>query len=321
MGTALTKAGIESPRLCAEILLSSILGVERLKLYVDPDRPASPDELSRLRGLVARALKHEPVQYLTGTGWFFGLPLMVDPRVLIPRPCTEMIVERVLQIARKRRVQHQERIARATDASDGSAPVDTDESALAPAPALVPSVTPASIQPALRVLDLCTGSGAIAVALAKHGKGEIHLCATDLSPEALEVASINATKAGVSDRVQILQGDGFAPVREAGLRGFDLIVSNPPYIPDHEWDEVPQNVKAFEPEMALRGGTDGLRVVRPLIEEASEFLVPGGELMIEIAASTSDAVLDLARNQPTLSDARVLNDLEGLPRLLVATRR
>jgi release factor glutamine methyltransferase len=303
MGSALEKAGIESPRLCSEILLGHVLGVDRLKLYVDPDRPAGPEELAQLRGLVGRALKHEPVQYLTKTGWFFGLPLFVDQRVLVPRPCTEMIVERVLQQLRKRRVSlTQAALEGESNTDGGSATVSTPK------------------LPPLRVLDVCTGSGAIAVALAKHGKGEIEVTATDISAEAIEVANLNAQRAGVADRIAFLLGDGLEPVRQAGLSGFDVIVSNPPYIPDHEWDAVPANVKQFEPALALRGGVDGLSIVRPLVVEAVELLNPGCEVMIEIASSTKAAVLELASRQSQLRDARVLDDLEGLPRLLVATR-
>lgn len=288
MSRAFAAKEIDSPRLCAELLLAHVLGCDRLRLYMDADRPATPLERDHLRGLVGRALAHEPVQYLVGEAWFFSLPFHVDKRVLIPRPSTETIVEHVLQFVR---------------AEPGFAPGG-----------------------ALTFADLCTGSGCIAVALLKNlpsARG----AATDLSAGALEVARQNAKRHGVIDRLDLLEGDLLTPLSaHPGGHHLHVLISNPPYIPDHEWDStdpahaVGTNVKGFEPEMALRGGPDGLRFVKPLIEQGHERLRPGGMLLIEIAASTAGATLELARANPALTAAQILEDIEGLPRVLLARR-
>ena len=288
MTRAFEGKGLDSPRLCAELLLSHVIGCERLKLYMDADRPASAIERDLLRSLVARALNHEPVQYLVGEAWFFSLAFHVDRRVLIPRPSSETIVEHLLQIVRA-------------------------EPGFAPGGAMV-------------FADVCTGSGCLAIALLKN-LPNARAAATDLSPDALEVARANATRHAVIQRLDLLQGDLLAPLsaHPTGVR-LDALISNPPYIPDHEWESddpekaVGKNVKGFEPEIALRGGTDGLRLVGPLIEHAPRHLREGGILLIEIAASTASSVLGLARGHTMLRDARILSDVEGLPRVLMARR-
>lgn len=282
MAGAFREKAIDSPRLCAELLVAHVIGCERLRLYTEADRPASDLERDHLRSLVARALKHEPVQYLVNEAWFFSLPFRVDRRVLIPRPSSETIVENLLQTIRA-------------------------EPGLAPGGSAV-------------IADLCTGSGCLAVALLKN-LPNARAIATDLSLEALEVARINAERHRVSDRLELLSGDLLAPLDgHPAAHALHAIVSNPPYIPDHEWASVAPNVKDFEPESALRGGEDGMRFVRPLVERAPALLRPGGVLMVEIASCTADAALELARSHPMLRDARIIDDWEGLPRVLVARR-
>lgn len=288
IGTALGERGIESPRLCAELLVSHVLGCERLKLYMDADRPASALERDVLRGLVSRALKHEPVQYLVGEGWFFSLPMRVDRRVLIPRPCTEMIVEHVLQHARTN-----------------------------------PGLAPGG---AWTLADVCTGSGCIAVAILKQ-LGAARAAATDVSADAIEVASANALRHGVKDRMDLLVGNLLEPLSGHPMgSALHYLVSNPPYIPDWQWEStdpehaVGANVKGFEPEIALRGGVDGLAFVRPIVERAPALLREGGVLLVEIASATEEAVLELARAQDGLREVRVEKDFEGLPRMLHAVR-
>ncbi|HYD01649.1 MAG TPA: peptide chain release factor N(5)-glutamine methyltransferase [Phycisphaerales bacterium] len=283
---AFAKRGLDSPKLSAEVLLSHVLKTERLKLYLDPEREASKAELDALRGLVGRALKDEPVQYLTEEAWFFGLPLSVDKRVLVPRPCTEVIVETVLQRARP-----------AMDIG-GAAGRASGEG--------------------LRILDLCTGSGCIAVALAKN-LPVASVVATDVSSEALAVAAANASRHGVT--IDFRQGDLFGPLGPDERGTFDFIVSNPPYIPDDEWPDVPANVKNHEPELALRGGGDGLLLVTPIVRQAPDWLKPEGVLMVETAASTAAAALRLAEEVDRYADGQVVKDLEGLDRFLLATAR
>jgi release factor glutamine methyltransferase len=266
---------VDSPRLASEILLAHTLGIQRIKLYMELDRPASEIERAAFRSLVERAANHEPVQYLTGHAHFYSLTLDVDPRVLIPRPCTEMLVEHVVHHSR---------------------------------------LTPGFAAPL--VADIGTGSGAIAIALAKN-MPDARVLAVDLSSDALELAEHNAQKHDVHERIDFIQGDGLQPV--VGQRPH-YIVSNPPYIPDHEWADVAPNVAEHEPVLALRAGADGLDVLKHLIAQAPEHLPPHGQLVCEIAASQKQAVLDLANDTPHLLNPHVLNDHENLPRMLVAQR-
>ncbi|MBL0922631.1 MAG: peptide chain release factor N(5)-glutamine methyltransferase [Phycisphaerales bacterium] len=284
MTDAFTKAGVDSARLHGEMLLAHVLRCDRLRLYTDADRAATPAERDALRALVQRALRHEPVQYLVGEGWFFSLPFTVDRRVLIPRPATETIVERILQHARS--------------TPDFSGPKGEG----------------------MTIADVCTGSGAVAVATIKNLAGA-RAVATDISPDALQVAALNASRHGVAERVAFAHGDLLEPAaRLKPEGGFHVLAANPPYIPDHEWGEVAPNVKNHEPELALRGGPDGMRLAAPIIRGAAPLLRPGGLLLVEVAASCAGAALELAASQPTLADAQVLRDSEGLDRVVFARR-
>lgn len=271
------RRGIDSPRLSAEMLLAHVLGTTRLKLYMDPDRPATELERAAFRELVERAIAHEPVDYLVGQAPFFSMLLKVNPAVLVPRPSTETLVEHVIQHARR---------------------------------------TPGFAAPL--IADIGTGSGAIAIALAKHIPGA-RVIATDIAEDSLAVAKENAAALGVADRIDFRQGDLLAPLRGLGER-VRYLVSNPPYIPDHEWEAVPPNVKNHEPHRALRGGTDGLDLIRPLIADGPALMDVPGLLLIEIAASQKAAAMDLTRLNPLLRNAQVLPDHEALPRVLVADR-
>lgn len=275
MSSAFREKDLDSPRLLAEMLLSHVIGCDRLRLYMEADRPASEDERTRLRSLVARALRHEPVQYLVGEAWFFSLPFHVDPRVLIPRPSTETIAEAVGQSMR-------------------------------------------GVEGPIRLADLCTGSGCLAVALAKH-VASASIVATDISEDALEVARLNAARHGVSDRIEFRQGNLLEPLEHE--RDLHCLVANPPYIPDHEWESVEPNVRDHEPELALRAGPDGLDLLIPLLRGASRHLRPGGLLLLEIASCNAERMLDLARSQDDLCDEGILDDFEGLARVLRATRK
>lgn len=291
MGDAFTKKGLDSPRLMGEMLMSHVLKCDRLKLYMDADRPASAAERETLRVLVGRALKHEPVQYLVGEAWFFGLPLRVTPDVLIPRPCTEAIVEQVLTHGR------------AEPGFGGK----TGEG--------------------VRFADVCTGSGCIAIALAKNLPLAAGI-ATDISEAALAVARQNAEMHKVSERLEFLAGDLLAPLIDhpsGGGHDLHYLVANPPYIPDAEWNDpngVGQNVRDFEPHSALRGGADGMQFVGRIIEKGPERLRPRGVMLLEIAAATWRIATRLLKEHPLIDPAsvRVVKDMDGLERVVVATR-
>lgn len=283
MGEAFTAKDLDSPRLSAEILLAHVIGCDRLRLYMEADRPASPLERNKLRDLVKRALEHEPVQYLTGEAWFFGLPMHVDRRVLIPRPSTETIVEHVLQHARSQ--------GHAGESGEG-----------------------------YLIADICTGSGCIAIALARQLR-DARLIATDVSADALEIARRNAVRHEVLDRIDLLEGDLLAPLANHPTGGRDrslnYLVANPPYIPDHEWAEVEPNVKDHEPVGALRAGADGLAFVRPIAAEAPRFVRPGGLVLIEVATATIEQARSLLAAHAHIEHVDVLEDHEGLARVVV----
>lgn len=277
---------IDSPRVVAEMLLAHILQCERMRLYMEVDRPASPDELARLRDLVRRAANDEPVQYLVGEAWFFAKPFAVDRSTLIPRPSTETLVECVTRYVRS--------APGYDDASDGPL-----------------------------VLDVGTGTGCIAISLAlqlPHARA----IATDIEPQAIDLARGNAERHRVTDRITFNVGNLFEPVRERPEWGqFNVICANPPYISDAEWVDpsmVGRNVRHQEPERALRGGPDGLAVIRPLIEQATRALAPGGLLAVEIGHAQRQAVIDLVAAQRGLGDPRVVKDQEGYWRVLLAER-
>jgi len=287
MTSAFGQSGLDSPRLIADMLMAHVLGCDRLKLVMDADRPASPLERQTLRDLVGRALNHEPVQYLVGQAWFYGLPMKVDRRVLIPRPATETIVDGVLRHVRAR-----------------------------------PGFGGPKGEGVL-IADVCTGSGCIATAVLKYLTGA-RVVASDVSAEALEVAALNARTHEVSDRLDLLCGNllepilDYPPTRQAG--GLHCLVSNPPYIPDHEWGGVPPNVKNHEPHVALRGGADGMEFVRTVVRDGVPLLRSGGLMMVEVAASCAPAALALAGSTPGLVDAEIVRDFEGHPRVLAARK-
>ncbi|MEM9416654.1 MAG: peptide chain release factor N(5)-glutamine methyltransferase, partial [Planctomycetota bacterium] len=276
---AFEQRGIDSPRVSAEMLLAHVLGVGRLKLYMDPNRPASELERAAYRDLVERALADEPVDYLVGPAPFFSMMFKVSPAVLVPRPSTETVVEHVLQHARR---------------------------------------TPGFESPT--VADVCTGSGAVAVSIARQFRrdktavGPGAVVATDLYEDALAVARENAAAHGVTELIDFRHGDLLEPL---GRETFSYLVSNPPYIPDDEWEAVAPNVKDHEPTHALRGGADGLDLIRPLIAGALLHLRDPGQLVVEIASVQKDAAIALA-NEAGLRNATVLVDHEHLPRVLVA---
>jgi release factor glutamine methyltransferase len=235
-----------------------------------------------LRGLVERAARHEPVQYLVGSAWFFSRQYKVNRSTLIPRPSTETLVEHVLQWLR---------------------------------------LHPGHAAPL--IADIGTGTGCIAISLAAQ-VDDAHVMASDIVPEALELARLNADVHRVSDRIEFLSGGGLEPLVQARPGAvFDVIASNPPYVSDAEWEGeggVARNVKDFEPASALRGGPDGLDVIGPLIADAALRLKPGGLLAIEIGHAQRDAVVARPSATGVLENPSVLKDHEGLWRVLTAQR-
>lgn len=247
------RAGIESARLDAELLLAHALETERLRLYVDFEKPVLPAERDRYRALVRRrAQDRVPVSILLGEREFWSLSFKVTPDVLTPRPDTETLVEAAL--------------------SKCKAPGTADPAA-------------ADSDRKRRILDLGTGSGAIALSLASE-LPEADITATDLSEAALQIAAENADRLPQGERVRFLHGDLFEPVSN---ERFDLVVSNPPYVARKDAKSLPPEL-AHEPEMALFGGEDGLDVIRRLVAEAGRHLSPGGWLLIELSPDQAGTV-------------------------------
>ena len=253
--------GFESARLEAELLLAHLLSTDRVGLYVDPDRPLTPAEVDAYRELLRRRGAGEPVAYLTGRREFFGLEFEVTPAVLVPRPETEMLVDRARELGGE------------------------------------------------TLLDLCTGSGCVAIVCALR-LPVARVVATDVSGAALEVAKRNAETHQVGERVRFLEGDLFEPL-EAEAR-FDLILANPPYVPTGEADEVARH----EPREALFAGPDGMEVIRRLIEGAPARLEAGGSLLVEIGEDQEDGVRGLA--EPLFRAVEIHRDLAGHPRVIEA---
>jgi release factor glutamine methyltransferase len=277
----LRASGSRSPRLDAELLLATALGVDRTELFRTPERVLTGSEERRFDGYVVRRQAREPVAYIRGRRAFRGIELEVTPAVLIPRPETETLVEVALE-------------ALAAVPGGGDA-------ALGPYEPLA--------------LDVGTGSGCIALALAAENPF-VRLMATDVSKAAVEVARRNAARLGLDGRVDVRHGDllDALPPRER----FDLIVSNPPYIPEAEYRTLEANVRDYEPRLALHGGEDGLDVYRRLVPAAAARLLPGGVLALEVGAGQAAAVHALCAAAGAFRPARERADLAGISRVVFA---
>lgn len=256
--------GIDGGRLDAELLLADTLGLDRVGLYLNYDRPLAGAELETYRALVGRRARREPLQYIRGRAEFWSLPFAVSPAVLIPRADTEVLVEEALK----------------------------------------------GVAGPCRILDVGTGSGAIAVALA-HERPDAVVEAVDLSTEALALAQGNAERNGVAERIRFRRED----LRRLGGAGFDLVVSNPPYIPSADLAGLMPEVRQFEPLPALDGGADGLFAYRALAAQARGLLRPGGRLLLEVGIGQAEAVAQLLRDVG-LEEVFTRADYAGVPRVV-----
>ncbi|MFM7051260.1 MAG: peptide chain release factor N(5)-glutamine methyltransferase [Planctomycetota bacterium] len=311
---------VDSPRAIAEILLADTLGVERMRLYMEPDREPSADELARFRALVARAGRHEPVQFLVGRWPFLGRDFEVAPCTLIPRPCTEALVEHALAWCRSLPEERRAGGLRALDLCTGTGCIAVSV-ALGMRAVLRPS--DAGCRPlggaagaaasALPVVQIGEAAGA---ATGEHAAAAPHtMVATDLVPEAVALAQRNAARLGAA--IDFRTGDLWSALR--GDETFDLVLSNPPYVTDDEYAALDRNVRDYEPASALRGGRDGLDFVRRLAAEAERRTRPGGLVLVEIGWKHRDPAMALFAGRAWRS-VEVARDGEGLDRVLVAHR-
>ncbi|HEY1064802.1 MAG TPA: peptide chain release factor N(5)-glutamine methyltransferase [Pirellulales bacterium] len=273
----LRKRGAESPRLDAEVLLAAARGCPRIALYTAFDEEPPEEIKTKFRDWVKRRAAGAPVAYLVGKKEFFSLAFEVTPDVLIPRPDTETLVVSALDAVK--------------ELSAGRETID--------------------------VADLGTGSGAIAVTLAKQNP-KIRVVAVDKSPKALAVAKRNAEAHGVADRIEFVESDWFSAVDKS--RQFDVVASNPPYILTSEMATLARDVKDYEPQSALESGPTGLECIQKIIPQAAERLRPGGRLFIEMSPQIAEGVQKLLAAEKRLTPLPAIKDYGQLARVATAKR-
>jgi release factor glutamine methyltransferase len=288
----LAKKGVDSSRLQAELLLAHVLQLPRMKLYLNFERALTPAETDALRDLVKRRGQREPLQHLIGSTSFCGFEMAVNRFALVPRPETELLAEAGWQF-----------LLAAPQQSEGGSTLNP----------LARRSEAETAQPST-VLDFGTGTGCIAIAIAARCPAA-KIVATDLSPDALALARENAARNHVADRIEFLQGDGLTAL-SAEMR-FDLIISNPPYIPSADIPALQPEVRDFDPRAALDGGADGLDFYRKLAAEAKSFLKPAGKIMLEFGDGQADAVRNIFEAEKWIVEA-VREDYSHRQRILIA---
>jgi release factor glutamine methyltransferase len=271
----LTAERVPSPRMNAELLLRFVLNCDRAYLFAHPEREITDAERSFYHAALAERSRGVPAQYITGHQEFWGMDLIVSPAVLIPRPETEHLIETALEVlGTKFRF---------------------------PASGQVGATRP------LRIADVGTGSGCVALALAKEfPNAEIH--ATDVSAAALEIARANAARHQLAHRIQFIQADLLGNLSPP----FDLVISNPPYVGESEEDQVQLEVRKFEPRTAVFAGHTGTEVIARLIPEARAALRPGGWLIIEVSETIAEPVRQRLDGWVSV---QITADLQSLPRV------
>lgn len=265
--------GADSPRLDAEVLLAHARGCQRIELYTAFEEEPPEAIRTAFRELVGKRAKGTPVAYLVGRREFFSLMFEVTPDVLIPRPETESLVVRAIDLAK-------------------TWPGDK-----------------------VRIADVGTGSGIIAVTMAKRVKNA-QVTAVDISPAAIEVARRNADKHGVAERIEFMESDLFAAVPADAK--FDFVLSNPPYIASADMPTLQPDVRDHEPHLALNGGANGTEVIERLIPQAAERLNPSGWLLMEVGADNALRVEELVKANRKFELAETIKDVAGLPRIVQA---
>ncbi len=285
----------------AESLLLHAIGKNTAWLLAHSDDEFGGCTAISYASLVDRRRRGEPIQYITGETEFYGLPFRVTPDVLIPRPETELLVEKTLLLAQPS--------PSALKGHDFSRAANDPETKGALAPEGKSKTAPSRT----RILDIGTGSGAIAVALA-HNLPDASVTAIDLSASALSIARENAARNGIADRIRFLQGDLLAPV---AAEQFDFIVSNPPYVPGSDRETLAVEVRDHEPALALFAGNDGLDIYRRLIPAAFASLASGGFIALEIGYGQQPAIHDLLTGAG-FQHIEFHSDLQNIPRVAVA---
>lgn len=348
------KRQIPSARLDAELLLAHALKCSRVQLYTRHDQPLGPVELAEFKALVGRRANREPVAYILGRKEFWSLDFVVGAGVLIPRPDTEILVDEGIRLLGKVKARPTERkslpwsaevqaqaeklkqelaqkaaeegrvIRDDAVAEEGAAttPAQTQTTPAAPStPASTPASAPASApeggEPKL-VLDVCTGSGIIPICLARDAG--VRAIGVDISPEALAFAKRNAELYAPTGSVALLPGDLCAPVPRRFVGRFDLVTSNPPYIPEPVLQGLEPEITQFEPSLALSGGRDGLDFYRRLAREIPLMLKSGGWTLLEVGTEEQgQAVVKLLEAQG-MREGTLIKDLAGQVRVVKARK-
>lgn len=278
----LSSSGIEDARRQAQLLMEAVLGWNRTQLLLREEEMFPREKEAELNRMLERRCNGEPLQYIIGEQEFYGLPFHVNRSVLIPRPETELLVEEVIKRGQ------------AWWQDDSDSP---------------------------QVLDVGTGSGAIAVTLAARCP-KWRITASDISEDALATARMNAERNGVAERMQFVQGDLLMPWLEPSSDRFhfDVLVSNPPYIPEKDIAGLQQEVRAYEPHTALSGGVDGLRIYARLCEQLAQLKRKPRMVALEVGKGQHEEVSRMLREVGAWSDISVVPDLAGIMRHVVATR-
>ncbi|MBI5193310.1 MAG: peptide chain release factor N(5)-glutamine methyltransferase [Nitrospirae bacterium] len=285
----------------AEYLLTHALDCSRKEILLDPDKVLSNEEVVRFNDFIYRRGRREPAHYIIGEVEFRGLIFKVNKDVLIPRPETELLVEEAVNIVNK---------------YECDAPSPHLENSL-PFKGRVRVGMGLTLNN-LTILDLCTGSGCIAISIAKEIPVS-RVYAVDISDGAVKIAQENAKRNGVDDKITFLTGDLYKAIEPLGLEGkVDLLVSNPPYVSKLEMAELQPEIKNYEPLLALYGGEDGLDFYRRIIREAPRYLSSGGFLIMELGYGEAEGVRSLIENEKFFRGIETIKDLAGIDRVIKA---
>ena len=317
-------SGVDASRVVAETLLAEAFDCSRLELHMHPDRPASGEERDRLRAQVRRILSGEPLHYVTGKAQFWHGSFAVRPCTQIPQPCTELLVSHTLGLlsSRGQTVGHGRRAMDSLPAIEPDAEQDSHQTRSGDTASEVnaspgfdsdqnpQASTDQSSDHATHILELGVGSGAVIVSLL-HALPSATGVGVDVEGDCLALAQANAHTHGVADRLTLQRHDVSAPFRGA----FDVVVGNLPYIPDHEWPQsIDPGVLEFTPERALRGGEDGLAIIRPVLGWVGQVMRPNGLLGLEHAACSDQTVADLLEHTG-FREVESISDEDGFPRV------
>ena len=268
--------GIESPRLDAEVLLSHILGRERIYLYVHFEEPLQLEELAAYREAIKQRVSRVPVAYIIGTREFMGLPFKVTEDTLVPRPDTEILVQAAIDRLK-------------------------------------------AVERPVRFADIGTGTGAICLSVLKYVP-EATADTVDISEAARKVAEENAASLELTERITFYTGDLLTPLA-GNVENYDAILSNPPYIPDADIEQLAPEVRCKEPRTALAGGPDGLAFYRRLIADSPTLLKEDGFLAVEVGIHQEKAVAKMAEENGAFARTEIIKDYGGIERVVVAWKK